>query len=396
MKSIFRIIFAIVAISLVACKEPDYGSIPDTTITSLGTPNNNEIWFTTVDGRELFSLNRGAFNVEIENIDYSEYGVCAIRFKGALTTIGSNAFSGCHNLFNISLPNSVKEIGERAFYDCFNMESLTIGDGLSHCKSMAFNGCYSLHSLHIPAIYNWCKITFDSPDSNPLYYACRLFVNKVRIETLNIPDGIESISSYAFYNNSAITEVNIPASLKSVGSNAFSGCDYIEKVIVRSVKRWSEIKFENEEANPLSIAEKLYLKQIVEEKETTTEVRNIELKDVANIGPYVFINCHSIESFTSDNALTAIGLDAFRNCTSLTNVFLGEGISEIGKHGFMGCKALNSFTCLAQQPPQLGNDYVFEYNNEERKFYVPSAAVDAYKSNEKWSKYADSIEPFDI
>lgn len=392
MKSIFRVICAIVAISLAACKEPDYGSIPDHTITSLGTPDNNEIWFTTVDGRELRSLNEGAFNVAIQHIDYSEYGVCAIRFAGELTTIGNNAFSGCHNLFNLSLPNSVKEIGERAFYDCINMESLTLGSGLSHCNNMAFSGCYSLHSLHIPAIYNWCKITFDSDTANPLYYACRLLVDKVRIETLNIPDGIESISSYAFYNNSSLSEVNIPASLKSIGRNAFSGCDYIEKITIRSVKRWSEITFENEEANPLSIAEKLYLKQIIEEEEMITEVHDVELTGVTNIGPYVFINCSSIKSFTADNALTAIGNDAFRNCTSLTNVLLGEGISEIGKHGFMGCKELKSFTCYAQQPPLLGNKDVFSYNHKERKFYVPSSVLEAYRTDDMWSKYAAEVQ----
>ncbi len=392
MKSIFRLLYAIAAVALVACSEPDYGSTPDTTITSLGTPSNNEIWFTTVDGRELRSLNRDAFNAKIEHIDYSEYGICAIRFEGELTTIGDNAFSGCHNLFNLSLPNSVKEIGERAFYDCINMESLTLGSGLSLCKNMAFSGCYSLNSLHIPAIYNWCTITFESDTANPLYYACRLLVNKSKIEELNIPEGIESISSYAFYNNSSITSVNIPTSLKSIGRNAFTGCDYIEKVTIRNVKRWSEIEFENQESNPLSIAGKLLLKKMIDGEETISEVRELDLSGVTNITSYAFINCTTIESLTTDNTLTTIGNDTFRNCTSLTEVLLGEGINNIGKHSFMNCKALTRVTCYAPQPPYLGNSDVFSYNNENRKFYVPSDAVATYKSDKHWKKYDSSIE----
>ena len=43
MKNAIRITLAVVLFALVGCKEPDYGTIPDTTIASLGTPADNEI-----------------------------------------------------------------------------------------------------------------------------------------------------------------------------------------------------------------------------------------------------------------------------------------------------------------------------------------------------------------
>jgi hypothetical protein len=54
--------------------------------------------------------------------------------------------------------------------------------------------------------------------------------------------------------------------------------------------------------------------------------------------------------------------------------------------------ALKSVTVLATQPPLLGDGNVFAYNADNRKFRVPSEALNAYLSDAMWSAYADSIE----
>ena len=136
MKMIYRVICVIVlALSAIACeKEPEYGPSSDSTIASLGVPANNEIWFTTADGRELIYLNEEAFDVAVESVEYSEFGINVIRFAGVVTTIEESAFENCHNLFNISLPNSITTISERAFFECINLECLTLGSGLLSCS----------------------------------------------------------------------------------------------------------------------------------------------------------------------------------------------------------------------------------------------------------------------
>lgn len=381
---IFRLLFALVAVALIACEEPNYGPEVTTTIPSLGTPDNNEIWFTTTDGKELLSLNEEAFNVAIEEIIYDAEGINIIRFAGNLTTIGEEAFSYCHNIFNLSIPNSVTAIGERAFFDCKNMESLTLGASLRSCGAEAFDGCYNLYSLHIPSVQSWCRIAFASKSANPLYYTEHFIINGEKISELNIPEGTEEISDYAFAYYYKLTSVSIPRSLLRIGKDAFEGCDNIKKVEIKSVKLWCGILFENELANPLSIAGELYL--------NGEKVSQLEISSVEEIYNYAFINCTSITSLVADNALTAIGTDSFRNCSSLSTVELGSGISQIGKQAFMNCKGLKSVTCKAMTPPTLGNNDVFSYNHESRKFYVPATAVEAYKNEEKWSKYTSSIE----
>ena len=75
---IFKIILTVAAFALFACEEPDYGSTPNTTIASLGTPENNEIWFTTTDGKTLLNLDEEAFDVAVADILYNEYGIHGI------------------------------------------------------------------------------------------------------------------------------------------------------------------------------------------------------------------------------------------------------------------------------------------------------------------------------
>ena len=380
---IFKVLFALLAFALVACEEPDYGTTPNTIIASLGTPENNEIWFTTTDGKVLLNLDETAFNVAVAEVIYSEYDINVIRFAGEVTTIGEGAFEECTNIFNLSLPNSVRSIGDYAFYDCKNMECLTLGGGIRSCGAEAFEGCYNLRSLHIPSVYSWCHIAFANRNANPLFFAEHLLVMGTKVTSLNIPMGIETINDYAFTYAVGIKDVTIPSTLKTIGKDAFEGCDNIDKVNISSIKAWCNIDFESEWANPLSLAHNLYL--------DGAKVSDVDVSGVKNIYSYTFINCNTIHSFKADNALESIGKDAFRNCPALTSVSLGAGVQSIGKQAFMNCKQLTSVTCLATTPPALGNNDVFSLNAEGRKFFVPSASLNAYK--EQWSKYAADIEP---
>lgn len=383
MKHIFRIIIGILSVALVGCDQPEPEIIPDTTLPSLGTPDDNEIWFTLTDNRGLFAMDRTAFNTTIEDIEYEEYGVSKIRFTEALTTIGANAFNGCTNIQNMSLPNSVQTIGEQAFFNCTNLEGLTLGYGLRNCESKAFDNCINLHSLHITSVADWCSITFADRTSNPAYYSQALLVEGEKIKRLNISNRRTAISPYAFCRNIYITEVVIPASIESIGVNAFDECDNIKKVVISDLSKWSVIEFGSETANPLSIAQSLYMNEQL--------VTDVELVDVEEVSAYAFINCTSIKSLTSDSSLSHIGDNALRNCTSLKTAVLGSGIKEIGAQAFMNCSELKSVTIHATTPPVLVNNSVFAYNNKERIFAVPSASLDSYIEDDMWSRYKECI-----
>ena len=69
--------------------------------------------------------------------------------------------------------------------------------------------------------------------------------------------------------------------------------------------------------------------------------------------------------------------------------FDGE-VTTIRFEAFGGCSSLTSVYCKAITPP-AGGDFMFYDNASGCKIYVPMESVNAYKSAEGWSDYADAI-----
>lgn len=377
----------ILTLGFVACENPYEPITPDPTITSLGTPANNEIWFTTSDGKELMGIDDTAFNANITNIEHSEFGISVIIFDAPLTTIGAGAFDArgtSRNLSNISLPESVTSIEEYAFYECTNLECITLGSKIRSCGSQAFDLCVELNSLHISSVEDWCQIEFANPTANPLYFSNCLIVNGTRLSNIIVPSQVSHIGDYAFYNYASMTSVNISADVESIGKSAFEGCEKLSKVNIENISAWCGITFENESSNPLSIAKNLYINNL--------PATTLLLEGVEAISPRAFQGCNNIASLIADNSLKTIGEEAFRGCMGLTLIELGNAISSIDGKAFMGCSALKIATIMNPEPPILGDKYVFDYNAEDRKIYVPQWSYNAYVAAPLWSKYADSLE----
>ena len=83
-------------------------------------------------------------------------------------------------------------------------------------------------------------------------------------------------------------------------------------------------------------------------------------------------------------------MQAFYGCTSLTSITIPSGVTSIGNNTFNGCTSLTSITVEATTPPTLGLNVFNNTNN--CPIYVPAESVDAYKTANNWSKYADRIK----
>ena len=141
-----------------------------------------------------------------------------------VTSIGRSAFYGSRSITSVTIPSSVTTIGGGAFGRCTSLTAINIPSSVTSIGESTFNGCTSLTSVHISDLEAWCKISFNSYDSNPLYYAHHLYLKEEEVKDLVIPEGVTSIGGYAFSDCTSLTSITIPSSVTSIGNKAFSGC----------------------------------------------------------------------------------------------------------------------------------------------------------------------------
>ena len=109
---------------------------------------------------------------------------------------------------------------------------------------------------------------------------------------------------------------------------------------------------------------------------------------VTSIGQSAF-SSNKLTSVTIPNSVTSIGQSAFSS-NKLTSVTIPNSVTSIGEYAF----ANNNFTSVtihAVNPPTADRG-IFGYNSS-LKIYVPVQSVNAYKTAEGWSEYADKIFP---
>ena len=156
-------------------------------------------------------------------INRSKKTLHTIDLAGATnTTINDLAFYDCYKLENLTLPKNIKTIGYKAFADCKHLTELTIPASVTEISESAFENCRSINSLtfeegsQLESIGSWA------------------FYNNHALESVNLPEGVTEIGDAAFYGCNYVEEIVIPASVQRIGDNGFALCNQVKRMEVRA------------------------------------------------------------------------------------------------------------------------------------------------------------------
>jgi len=303
----------------------------------------------------------------VNNIAYNSFNGCSslenVNIGNNVASIGKNAFAGCEKLANVTIGNGVNTIGESAFNGCKGLKNLNIGSSIASIEKYAFKGCENLDKVNISNINGWYVIDFATPESNPVYYAKKLYLNDnlvtkidvtdanaiknyafinceslksvtiggksfyigarafdncINIEKLTLSEGLVNIGDYAFRNLKSLLTVNIPSTVTTIGEDAFDGCEILYKLYINDLEGWCNITFATVKSNPLYFANNLYVNgklmiQITIPK-SVTEIKN-----------YAFAGATNVLSIVIHRGVTAIGENVLLDCENLENIYYGCG-----------------------------------------------------------------------
>ena len=120
--------------------------------------------------------------------------------------------------------------------------------------------------------------------------------------TIEIPDTVTEIGSYAFYEWRNLENVVMSKKITKIGESAFWNCSSLTSITIPS--------------------------------------------SVASIGKDAFWNCGGLTSITISDGVTSIGYEAFFGCSSLTSITIPDSVTSIGNGAFYGCRSLTSIDVL--------------------------------------------------
>lgn len=171
------------------------------------------------------------------------------------------------------------------------------------------------------------------------------------ITSVVIPEGIRTISYWAFQNCASLTAVSLPSTLRYIYMRAFEGCTALTQI---------------------SLPEGLY-----------------------SLGSYAFTGCEALTSVTIPAGITELDSGVFSWCDALSTVTLPDGLTTIKSDAFGYCDSLRSI--IIPQSVTTINQYAFRNNDALTVCGYLGSAAETFAEKRGYDFVAlDSIQTGDI
>ena len=307
---------------------------------------------------EIVAEKDGKFSCAVSPRPTGEFVIPAVLGGAKVTSIGKEAFKGCHELTSLTMSGSVMNIGNAAFYHCGKLGSVRLPQGLVSIGDNAFMGCRKLAPVTIPlsvtnigeAAFAYCLEMkhIDVEVGNQVFTSIDGVVyTKDRAElvacpsgkiAVTIPESVTIIRGGSFTGGEGLTSLTIPPTVKTIGEWAFSGCGLTSVIL-------------------------------------PPELTCIEVA--------TFWGCGKLTSVTIPESVTQIKSNAFRWCGKLTSITIPKFVRTIEREAFYECGGLMS-VAMRGSCPSVQND-AFKGCGKLAEIRVPTNLL-------RWSRMKSSKE----
>ena len=271
-----------------------------------------KFWVSTIgegafeNEQEMLSIRTNAPLIKRRAFAYSKNLKTVILGDSVRSIVGDGAFAYCDALEPFDLPPHLEELGYEVFTDCPLIDSLFIPASVKKIGYQKYSN--ALKSITVSPDNPWydsrgdCNAIVETA-TNQLVAACTATV---------IPDDIEIIGDYAYYN-SDLEELTLPQGVTTILGYAFSHSRNLKEIIFPpSLKQIGRYAF-------------WYCENLVS-ADLPASVRII--------GDGAFNQCYLLRSVEFSENTRSIGKEAYNNCSSLTSIHIPEGVRLIGNKAF--------------------------------------------------------------
>ena len=372
-----------------------------------------------------------------DSIFYDCDALLQVNIPGSVTSVGYCAFFSCYKLTEVVISNGVVKIGNSAFTDCSSLQELHLPDSVKEIGDSAFASCSSLQEVHLPdsieeigkEVFSQCtKISkfsgkFASEDGLALIMGPRFLQYAVAstVNSYTVPEGVEQIDDYAFYQSQNLTTLRLPESIYRIGNNAIAKCSNLSSVYFESIyyPTMTTSTFGDKNTQNANLTLYVYEEAIdafknkyssysfgsrivangpaPQDAATTIIYYTTSDNSLINVKDYIVINHEFIDekqgnkleilgvlrefpyslftgnsklwSVTLPSSIRRIATSAFSGCSALSYVSLAEGLEAMNDSAFYKCKNL-SYITIPQSCTYMGS-YVFTGCTSLKSIVVP-------------------------
>lgn len=306
-------------------------------------------------------------------------------------SIAENAFSGCENLSDVTLPSYLTELNKEAFYNCKMLKNINVDAGnlfssddgvvikqeeggvktvylcprardteytisdpaISKIDEAAFKGC-SLETFYVPEwlteigkeAFRGCSnlktLTFSEKNTEGSLKICEAAFYSTGLTALSLPAHLETLETHAFGNTSGLHKITVNCTKTEISyaASAFSAEGSGSYCYVNELEIGKDV--------PEIDISSVFGSKTLQKVTVHPENQNYEEQDgvlfnkgKTEIKYYPF---GKEGDYVIPDTVTKIGANIFEARDNITVITISKNIKEIGERAFYNCTNLETVT----------------------------------------------------